>query len=243
MIQKIKVNNFLGTYTYFEFECKNINIFTGKTGIGKSTVLKHISNSLPHNTDTELNANTHRQIVEYGRELLNNKQVSEIDTTFHNSPYNYKINTVLSPTDYYWERVNIWDILNQYIDAIKNYPNYKQLKANLMIWKGIVLELFPNINENEVWKLETMQATISTGQYRLLHILTSALVLSSSKNPVLVIDDAELGLDIKWQNRLIDDILKLCPHVQLFIATHSATLFNLKYEEFEIDLDELITVK
>jgi len=66
---------------------------------------------------------------------------------------------------------------------------------------------------------------LSSGEKQLLIILLT--VLCQEENPaILVMDEPEISLHLRWQYELVDIIRHLNPHCQVIIATHSPSIFN-----------------
>lgn len=61
---------------------------------------------------------------------------------------------------------------------------------------------------------------LSSGEKQLLVILLTVLV-QDNKPSILLMDEPEISLHMKWQRKLISYIRELNPNVQLIIATHS----------------------
>ena len=64
---------------------------------------------------------------------------------------------------------------------------------------------------------------LSSGEKQMLAILLTVLV--ENREPyALLMDEPEISLHIDWQQRLIDLIRQLNPHVQIILSTHSPAL-------------------
>jgi len=77
---------------------------------------------------------------------------------------------------------------------------------------------------------------LSSGEKHLLIILINIFLLEEEQSIVLM-DEPELTLDILWQERLIETIFKINPNVQLFVTTHSSSIFFNGLGDKMIDLD------
>jgi predicted ATPase len=64
--------------------------------------------------------------------------------------------------------------------------------------------------------------SLSSGEKQLLMILSNVL-LATATDAIFLIDEPELSLNVKWQRRLLDTLLKLTidNNVQFVVATHS----------------------
>ena len=66
---------------------------------------------------------------------------------------------------------------------------------------------------------------LSSGEKQLLAILLTVL-FQDEKPYILLLDEPEISLHLKWQYKLIDTIRALNPNCQIIIATHSPSLFS-----------------
>ena len=68
-------------------------------------------------------------------------------------------------------------------------------------------------------------AKLSTGEKQLLLILLR--VFLTQGNPAIVfLDEPEVSLHISWQRQIVDVIRQLNPQTQLFITSHSPSIFS-----------------
>jgi len=80
---------------------------------------------------------------------------------------------------------------------------------------------------------------LSSGEKQILLILLTVL-LQEDKNGILLMDEPEISLHLKWQIELIDTIQKLNPNLQIIISTHSAGIFKkAKWDEKTIEISRL----
>ena len=66
---------------------------------------------------------------------------------------------------------------------------------------------------------------LSTGEKQLLLILLRVFLTQGSP-AVVFLDEPEVSLHISWQRQIIDVIQKLNPQTQLFITSHSPSIFS-----------------
>lgn len=69
------------------------------------------------------------------------------------------------------------------------------------------------------------RADLSSGEKQLLILLLTALC-QEDKPAILLLDEPEISLHLRWQHDLIEMLRKLNPNCQLIIATHSPSIFN-----------------
>ena len=72
---------------------------------------------------------------------------------------------------------------------------------------------------------------LSSGEKQLLIILMS-VVLQEEKPCILLLDEPEISLHVRWQEDFIDKILLLNPNVQIIMATHGSRMF-VKHNWFQ----------
>ncbi|MFK7947014.1 MAG: AAA family ATPase [Saprospiraceae bacterium] len=113
----------------------------------------------------------------------------------------------------------------------KGENHVKEITASKNLFFNLIDDLFKDTNkvidreannivfiQNSQYKIKTHQ--LSTGEKQLLIILLSALV-QDKKPTIMIMDEPELSLHPDWQEKIIHNVRKLNPNVQLIIATHS----------------------
>ncbi len=79
---------------------------------------------------------------------------------------------------------------------------------------------------------------LSSGEKQILAILMTVLV--ENREPyALLMDEPEISLHIDWQQRLIDLIRQLNPHVQIILSTHSPALIMDGWMEHVTEVNEI----
>jgi predicted ATPase len=66
---------------------------------------------------------------------------------------------------------------------------------------------------------------LSSGEKQLLILLTQAL-LWEDRPVVYVVDEPELSLHVKWQERLLKSLVELGGQIQIIVATHSPDIIG-----------------
>ena len=117
------------------------------------------------------------------------------------------------------ELESLRNILSLFIDSLNSYFSNKRIeytvKTGFIIRQKIT---------NDIIELNHL----SSGEKQLL-LLFCNIILASSKATVLLIDEPEISLNIKWQRTLLQTLLQFVPakkHVQFIIATHSIELLT-----------------
>lgn len=77
---------------------------------------------------------------------------------------------------------------------------------------------------------------LSSGEKQMLILLIQALV-SADRPAVYVVDEPELSLHVKWQNKLLHSLAALGGQIQLIVATHSPDIVG-PYHEKIVYLDK-----
>ncbi|MDE6500374.1 MAG: ATP-binding protein [Rikenella sp.] len=80
---------------------------------------------------------------------------------------------------------------------------------------------------------------LSSGEKQALIILTNVLI-QSGRAYVMVMDEPEISLHFDWQRRLIEDIRRLNPNLQLIVATHSPAVVMNGWTDRVTEIGDLI---
>ncbi len=81
---------------------------------------------------------------------------------------------------------------------------------------------------------------LSSGEKQFLILLSEAL-LERDAETILIIDEPELSLHITWQRRLVHDLRRLNPNVQLILATHSPDVVSTS-EHALLQMENIVVV-
>lgn len=82
--------------------------------------------------------------------------------------------------------------------------------------------------------------SLSSGEKQILLILLRVFLLNE-KEAIVLIDEPENSLDISWQYKLVELLVKLNPNAQFFITTHSPSIFGDGWGEKIIYMEEVTT--
>jgi predicted ATP-binding protein involved in virulence len=134
------------------------------------------------------------------------------------------------------------DKLSRIVEVIDNYNSkvsigYKPLDEFLKIVNSFFIDSDKEIQVNKVGQLSvhnpngesvTIDA-LSSGEMQLI-ILFANVTLSRFKGEkeqtLLIIDEPELSLHIRWQERFIDSLKKISTSTQFILATHSPDIIG-----------------
>ena len=72
-------------------------------------------------------------------------------------------------------------------------------------------------------------------------LLLLRVFLLEEKESVVLIDEPENSLDISWQYKLIDLLVKLNQNAQFFITTHSPSIFGNGWGDKIIYMEDVTT--
>lgn len=142
--------------------------------------------------------------------------------------FNYRMKMLDYPTQANTIQANI----DELFETINSF--FKETNKTIDISKGNNSSL---IFKKDGYNISLEQ--LSAGEKQLMLILLKVFLLE--KKPAIVfMDEPEISLHIRWQREIIDAIRKLNPNTQLFIATHSPSIFGAGWGDKIIYMDDLI---
>lgn len=134
----------------------------------------------------------------------------------------------------------IWRVLSLYADdSARKLHTYDSLLAKLQLFLGVINKRFDykkckidvekgfvfvsDIDENEIIPLEDL----SSGEQNEI-VLFYDLLFNCGEKDLILIDEPELSLHIKWQQSMISDLMGICGenNLNLLLATHSPDLIG-----------------
>lgn len=80
---------------------------------------------------------------------------------------------------------------------------------------------------------------LSSGEKQILIILTNVLV-QDGRPFVMIMDEPEISLHFDWQRRLIEDVRRLNPSLQLIVATHSPAVVMNGWTDRVTEIGDLL---
>lgn len=102
------------------------------------------------------------------------------------------------------------------------------------------------IESNKFWILNDGEKlsidSLSSGEKQLLLILLRVFLLDEKESYVLI-DEPENSLDVEWQYNLVNELVKLNPHAQYFITTHSPGIFGDGWGDKVVYMDQITKIK
>lgn len=128
----------------------------------------------------------------------------------------------------------------------------QEMKARIEQLKETINKFFSvsgkriEIESNKFWILNDGERlsidSLSSGEKQLLLILLRVFLLDR-KDAYVLIDEPENSLDVEWQYNLVNELVKLNPHAQYFITTHSPGIFGDGWGDKVIYMDQITKTK
>lgn len=81
---------------------------------------------------------------------------------------------------------------------------------------------------------------LSSGEKQIISLF-SKLYLSKASNNIILFDEPELSLSIKWQSKLLPDIIKTNKCEFIMVITHSPFIFDNEMKKYTKDIKNYIT--
>ena len=170
--------------------------------------------------------------------------VNDLDKLYKKNLYtevDFKLNEKIDTfVDYQLDQTK--KIINQKIDAIAAFAKIRYFTDTV---NRLFLTTGKTIDENEnrliflldqQVKIEANQ--LSSGEKQLLLILLTVLC-QDEKPSILLMDEPEISLHLRWQYELIEIIRTLNPNCQVIIATHSPSIFGKGWRDKVFFMDKI----
>ena len=157
-------------------------------------------------------------------ELISNNKIYEED-------YRYLFNLIR-------KLISNYDAQKKYDDRVKNFVNTcnKYLNGKHFYYNPSALTLEILLDEQIGEEKKTIKLTqLSSGEKQIVSLF-SKLYLEGDDNSIVIIDEPELSLSIKWQAMLLPDIMRSNNCRLLLTVTHSPFVFE---NEFDYDAREM----
>ncbi len=134
-------------------------------------------------------------------------------------------------------------VLNPYLDGVtarldalqdaqQVISSFAELMTGFYHGKIVSFDIAEGITVNTTSNKELQPEDLSSGEQQLLLLMCNAI--TARKNcSVFAIDEPELSLNVKWQRKLIDALLKMLDgtNCQLLLATHSLEILSLYVDQ------------
>lgn len=148
----------------------------------------------------------------------------------YNNEYVHLINLLHKLIASYDQQKHYDDRINGFVNTCNKYLNDKHFRYNPSnLTLGIYLNDFSE--EQEPVKL----TQLSSGEKQIVSLF-SKLYLESDEKSIVIVDEPELSLSIRWQQMLLPDIMRSHNCRFLLAVTHSPFIFE---NEFDMDAREI----
>ncbi|MDE6578170.1 MAG: ATP-binding protein [Muribaculaceae bacterium] len=233
-IQEINISLW-DKYTVSFIPNPDVNIIVGINGSGKTTLLREIDKSL---AKTYGKGDFYIYIPSIDNLLVRDSRKKTNAMTQALDTYLYDMKT--GPSLMYY-RMSM-------LDAPFGLQN--KVKERIALFCEVINDLFQDTDKrveiegnkfiiNSNGSLLTTD-DLSSGEKQILLLLLRIFLLNE-KESVVLIDEPENSLDISWQYKLIDLLIKLNPNAQFFITTHSPSIFGNGWGDKIIYMEDVTT--
>ena len=200
---------------------KGVNIIVGINGSGKTTLLNRIEQTYLKDM---VDRDSYIYIPSIDNYVVKDKRKKA--TALSQDLDSYIYNMKNGPSIMYYRM--------EAMDA--SLPIQTTIKKRITELCDIVNNLFKDTGkhiaiEGNRFIIETEDSNIlltddlSSGEKQMLLLLIRVFLLEE-KESVVLIDEPENSLDISWQYKLINLLVRLNPNAQFFITTHSPSIFG-----------------
>jgi predicted ATPase len=159
------------------------------------------------------------------KELVNSEEIYD--------PSNYYLLTLIK------NLINSYEKQNQYDERVKSFVNvcngYLNGKKYIYDESNVELGIF-----RETAKSPISIQNLSSGEKQVISIFAK-LYLEKQENCIILFDEPELSLSIKWQAHFLPDIMKSKKCNLLIAVTHSPFIFDNEYDDLAKDMGTCLT--
>ena len=214
---------------------KDVNIIVGINGSGKTTLLNEIYKLALGNLEDK------NQVI-YVPSIDNIAMRDKRKTS----------NALTQDLEFYMFDMKIGPSMMYYRMSMIDASAEKQaeMKARIEDFRSVINGLFQETEKhieiegnkfNIVSKGKILPIdALSSGEKQILLIMLRVFLLEGKESYVLL-DEPENSLDISWQYKLIDTLVKLNPNAQFFITTHSPSIFGAGWGDKIIYMEDVTT--
>ena len=214
---------------------KDVNIIVGINGSGKTTLLNEIYKLALGNLEDK------NQVI-YVPSIDNLAMRDKRKTS----------NALTQDLEFYMFDMKIGPSMMYYRMSMIDASAEKQaeMKARIEDFRSVINGLFQETEKhieiegnkfNIVSKGKVLPIDVlSSGEKQILLIMLRVFLLEGKESYVLL-DEPENSLDISWQYKLIDTLVKLNPNAQFFITTHSPSIFGAGWGDKIIYMEDVTT--
>ena len=215
---------------------EDVNIIVGINGSGKTTLLNEIYKLALENLEDK---NQVIYVPSIDNIAMRDKRKSSNALTQDLEFYMFDMKT--GPSMMYY-RMSMIDA-----SAVKQ----AEMKARIEDFRSVINGMFQETEKhieiegnkfNIVSKGKILPIdALSSGEKQILLIMLRVFLLEGKESYVLL-DEPENSLDISWQYKLIDTLVKLNPNAQFFITTHSHIWGETGWSNKNIQMEDVTTL-
>lgn len=247
-----------------------VNILSGSNGSGKSTILRCLGDMFRDGTlslkrqclvdkiTVEFdNGDTVDSRTAFNHTKYNVQVLSTFDMTLRESEAISKLSDGEVTTELDWELFRLHtayldyqlEVSKEIIDALTTGKPTDEIIAPKQLYYDTIDSLFETTGKKIdrhsnsfsfiVGHRRITPYQLSSGEKQILIILTSALVRGRNES-IMIMDEPEISLHFDWQRRLIDDIIRLNPKMQIILATHSPAVVMNGWVDRVSEISELV---
>lgn len=223
---------------------RSVNILSGVNGVGKSTIINKVVKGLSMGGEfpSHMLKGVHLKVSPQDARWIRFDVIRSFDRPLLRGDMVSKLDASLA-TELDWQ---LFQLQRKYLDYQVNVGNRiiavlqsgaadaaeraAEISNAKKLFQDTIDDLFKETGktiirtENEIRFRQMGESLLpyqlSSGEKQILCILLTVLV-EDNKPYVLFMDEPEASLHFEWQQKLIDMVLKLNPHVQLIMTTHS----------------------
>ncbi|MDE6417629.1 MAG: AAA family ATPase [Duncaniella sp.] len=198
----------------------NVNIIVGNNGSGKTTLLSEIEKSVLRrieDKDLSIFIPSVDNLVVRDKRKKGTALSQDLDSYIYDmksgpSLMYYRMSMLDSSYSF---QTRIRERIENFCDIVNSLFRDSEKRIEIESNKFIIYSHGDTLSIND----------LSSGEKQVLLILLRIFLLEE-KEAVVLIDEPENSLDISWQYRLIDLLIRLNPYAQFFITTHSPSIFS-----------------
>ena len=244
----------------------DVNILSGINGVGKSTIINHSVRGL-HLIDSgelkpgDVGSGVTITLFPSDATGIRYDVIRSFDRPLLHSDLLEKLADSRVKTELDWQ---VYKLQKRYLDYQVNIGNRiielltsgdpqdallaSEVSRPKALFQDMIDELFRDTKKtidrrsNEIQFCQNGEVLtpyqLSSGEKQLLVILLTVLV-ENGEPYALLMDEPEISLHIEWQQRLIDLIRRLNPHVQIILSTHSPALIMDGWTDVVTEVEEI----
>lgn len=176
-----------------------------------------------------------------GNEIENSQKIQILDLfnsgKIFKKEYIYLLNLINKLINSYNDQKIYDDRIKNFVSSCNKYMNGKEFVYNPSELKLDIILENDNSNNNNFVTL----SSLSSGEKQIVSLF-SKIYLDSEKKSILIIDEPELSLSMKWQKMLIPDIIRSKNCALLLTVTHSPFIFDNEFDRYAKEMRNCISV-